>query len=100
MLEVTEAGNFTTLPLIFEGRKLILNVQTRQSGYVLVEVADRKGRPLPGRSFSEAGAIIGDDLNRTVTWKGEAEIKTQPSQSILLRFRSRAARLFAFEFAT
>ena len=67
---------------------------------MLIEVTDRKDRPLPERSFSEADAIIGDDLNRTVTWKGEAKLNTQPDQSILLRFRPRAARLFAFEFAT
>ena len=84
--------------MLFEGRKLHLNVQTKHAGYVQVEVADRTGRPLPGRSFAEADPISGDHLDRVVTWKGEADIERKPDQSVLLRFRLRAAGLFAFEF--
>ena len=95
-LEAHEEGCFTTLPLIFEEDELVLNLQTRQAGYVLVEVADRKGHPLPGRSFEEADPIVGDLMDRTVTWKGEMDLKRKPDQPVLLRFRLRAAKLFAF----
>ena len=99
-LEAVEEGRFTTLPLVFEGRKLVLNLQTKQAGYVMVEVADREGQPLPGRSFDEADPIIGDHAGREVTWRGEADLRRKPDQPVLLRFRLRAARLFAFEFTT
>ena len=97
-LEAAEEGSFTTLPLMFEGRKLVLNVQTKHAGYVQVEAADGKGRPLPGQSFAESDVIIGDHLNRVVTWQGEEDLKKKPDQAIMLRFRLRAAKLFAFEF--
>lgn len=99
-LEAVESGSFTTLPLIFAGNKLILNAQIRRAGEVRVEVADREGSPLPGRSFAEADPLVGDFLDRTVTWKGESGIDKDADQPLLLRFRLRAAKLFAFEFAS
>ncbi len=98
-LEASDSGSFTTLPLVFDGRRLSLNVQTKHAGHVLVEVADREGRPLPGRSFDEADPIAGDHLDRPVTWNGEPDLKKRPGQPVLLRFRLRAAKLFAFRFA-
>ncbi len=97
-LEAAETARFTTLPLIFEGKNLVLNVQTKRAGHVLVEVVDSTGYPLPGRSFDEADPIIGDYFDRVVTWKGEADLRKHPGQSIMLRFRLREAKLFAFEF--
>ena len=97
-LEAVESGNFTTLPLIFEGNELRLNVQTKRAGHILVEVADRKGTPVPGRSFNEADPIIGDHFDYPVTWKGESDLKRKADQPVMLRFRLRCAKLFAFEF--
>ena len=86
-LEAPEEGRFTTLPLVFKEDKLVLNLQTKQAGYVLVEVADRKGQPLTGRSFEEADPIVSDFMDRTVTWKGETDLKRKPGQAVLLRCR-------------
>ena len=99
-LEAPEEGRFTTLPLVFKEDKLVLNLQTKQAGYVLVEVADRKGQPLTGRSFEEADPIVSDFMDRTVTWKGETDLKRKPGQAVLLRFRLRVAKLFAFTFSS
>ena len=95
-LEAPEAGSFTTLPLVFEGNRLSLNLQTKHAGHVLVEAADRQGRPLPGRSFDDADPIAGDHLDRPVTWNGESYLDKGPGQPIFVRFRLRAAKLFAF----
>ena len=97
-VEAVESGSFTTLPLVFTGRKLTLNVQTKQAGHVLVEVADRDGHPLPGHRFEDADMIIGDNFDHPVTWNGNTALNIQPDQPVLLRFRLRCAKLFAFEF--
>lgn len=97
-LEAAESGSFSTLPLAFSGRRLLLNVQTLRVGQVLTEIADEKGQPLPGRSFSEADPITGDYFDVPVTWKGEADLGHETDQPVILRFRMRAAKLFAFEF--
>ena len=96
-LEAVEDGSFTTLPLVFDGSRLSLNLQTKHAGHVLVEAADRQGRPLPGRSFADADPISGDHLDRPVTWNGEAGLAKSPGQPVLLRFRLRAAKLFGLQ---
>jgi len=97
-LEASEEGEFTTPRLIFTGRKLLLNVQTKRAGQVLAEAADSHGTPLPGRSFAEADPVNGDAADFPVTWKGEADLGHTVGQPVVLRFRLRAAKLFAFEF--
>ena len=76
-----------------------MNLQTKHAGRVLVEVADRQGRPLPGRTFDDADPIAGDHLDRPVTWNGDSYLNKNPDQPVLLRFRLRAAKLFAFNLA-
>lgn len=97
-IEAQEEGRFTTNPLVFEGRRLVLNHRTAHAGHVLVEVADRKGEALPGRSFAEADALAGDSLGDTVTWNGTGDLGAEPGQPVMLRFRLRATRLYSFEF--
>jgi len=102
-LEAPESGSFTTLPLVFSGRRLRLNVQTSMAGEVLVEVASSKHygggeQVLPGRGFADCVPISGDHLDRVVAWKGDEDLGHEPGQPLTLRFSMRAAKLFAFEF--
>jgi len=97
-LEAVEEGEFSTPLLIFSGRRLLLNVQTKKAGQVLVEVADNQGRPLPGRSFSDADPINGDFFDFPVSWKAETDLGDISGQPVVLRFRMKGARLFSFEF--
>lgn len=111
-IEANGYGVFETPPLKIAGKRLVLNVQTKRAGEVLVEVArasrveSRPGtavspsaRPpvggLPGRSFVDCDPIRGDSLAHTVTWRGKSEIGVQ--EDIVFRFRMRMAKLFSFE---
>ena len=74
------------------------------AGEVLVEVASSKQhgggeQPVAGRSFADCIPIAGDSLDHIVTWKGAEDLGHEPGQPVTLRFRMRAAKLFAFEFA-
>jgi len=97
-LESPEFGSFSTFPLVFSGRKLFLNALTLKAGNISVEVANIQGEPLPKRSFDEADPIVGDYFDIPVTWKGEADLGHKTGQPVILRFRMKAAKLFAFEF--
>ena len=77
-------GSFTTLPLAIRRNRLRLNLRV-----------ERGGEPLPGRTFAEADGLTGDALDRQVTWNGAADIAPDV---VMLRFRLRGAKLFAFEF--
>ena len=55
---------------------------------------ERGGEPLPAWTFAEADGLTGDALDRQVTWNGAADIVPDV---VMLRFRLRGAKLFAFE---
>ncbi len=100
-LEAGESGSFATLPLLSPGRRLRLNVQTRVAGEVLVEVLgrapDAPGEPLRGRSFSDCDPITGNHLDYVVTWNGKEDLGHEIDLPVTLRFRMKAAKLFALE---
>lgn len=97
-LVAAERGEFSTPRLIFEGRELSLNVRTRRSGEVLVELQDDKGQPIPGFTFADADPIVADSVDRRVTWQGNANIGAYAGQKIILSFRLRSTHLYGFEF--
>jgi len=96
-LEVEQDGHFTTLPLVAEGRRLRLNAAVKAAGHILVEVADRQGRPLAGHSFDDATPVLGDAADHRVAWCGGDRIQLGMGEPFMLRLRLRCARLFAFE---
>lgn len=97
-LEAPEEGEFALSPLRIEATRVLVNVQTRRAGHVLVEAADEKGNPLPGRTFADADPITGDYLSHEVTWRGRADIRHVAGAALRLRFRMSAAKLFSVEF--
>ena len=101
-LTADESGRFTTLPLLFDGRKLRLNYRTSQGGEIRVEAAESRqyggGKdPLTGRSFSDCIPLVGDEMDGMVAWKGGEDLGHRDGQPVSLRFRMRSASLFAFE---
>ena len=101
-LTADESGRFTTLPLLSPGRKLRLNYKTGQSGEIRVEAAESleyggAKEPLPGRSFSDCLPLVGDEMDRIVTWKTGQDLGNPEGRPVTLRFRMRSASLFAFE---
>lgn len=97
-IEADERGEFATPSLIFEGRELSLNVETREAGQVVVELQDEAGKALPGRTFGDADPVVADSLDQRVTWQGKADIGEFAGKPISLAFRLCNAKLFAFEF--
>ncbi|MGQ9553533.1 MAG: hypothetical protein ACUVWR_05420 [Anaerolineae bacterium] len=97
-LEAPERGQFTSAQMLFEGRYLTLNLETKRAGEVLVEVADKDGQPLPGRSFADAMPVTANALRAPVTWKDGSDLGQYAGQPVLLRFRLRAAKLYSFQF--
>jgi hypothetical protein len=97
-LVADERGEFSTPELIFQGRRLCLNLKTTHAGEVLVELQGENGQPIPGYTFAEADPLVGDSLDRPVTWQGNADIGAHAGKPVSLAFRLRRAQLFAFEW--
>ncbi|MCZ2097266.1 MAG: hypothetical protein LC121_13605, partial [Anaerolineae bacterium] len=102
-------GQFTTPPLIFNGRELHLNLLTARAGHVKVEVAaaedpirpvpTQAGSPFDGFSFADCDPIVGNHGRVTVTWGGQSDLSAYAGKPVVLRFQLYAAKLFSFTFA-
>ena len=91
-------GELTTVPLVFDGRRLELNVQTSVCGSLKVEILGEDGRAIPGYSLDECLAIKGNFIRRTVSWKSGDDVSALKGRPIRLHFIMRHAKLYAFQF--
>ena len=86
-----------TKPLTFTGSKLSLNIASR--GPTRVELQDAGGKPLPGFALDDCTAIVGDQIEQTVSWKG-GSLSALAGQPVRLRFVLREADLYSFQFTS
>ncbi len=92
-------GAMTTKPLRFSGDRLAINYSTSAAGSVRVEIQDAAGRPIPGFTLADCPEIIGDQLERTVSWRQGPNLASLSNRAIRLRFVLKDADLFAFQFS-
>jgi hypothetical protein len=91
-------GELLTKPLTFAGNQLVLNVSTSAAGSARVEIQDVGGQPRSGFALADCHAVYGDDLERTVAWKGNPDLGALAGQTVRLRFEVRDADLYSFRF--
>lgn len=91
-------GELVTVPLIFSGKRLELNVQTSVAGSVKVEMIDRNGKPVRWRSVADADVIKGNFVDKTVSWKDNSDLSDLAGRPVQIRFVMRDAKLYAFQF--
>lgn len=91
-------GEMATLPLLFKGKELTLNYSTSAPGSVRVELQDAKGTPLPGHGLADCDEIIGDEIERVVTWKGSPDLGATGEQAVRIRFALKDADLYSLRF--
>lgn len=92
-------GEFTTCPLMFTGRRLVLNVDTSAAGIVQCELLDASGRPLEGFALADCDRIhTCNDVERVVTWGGRPDVSALAGRPVRIRFVYRDADLYAFQF--
>lgn len=93
-------GELVTPTLAFNGKRLLLNVDTSAVGQVLVEIQDENGNPLPNFRLEDCDEIYTtNDIDCTVTWNGESSLTGLARRTIRLRFVMRDADLYAFQFS-
>ena len=91
-------GEMTTKPIKFSGSRLVINYSTSSVGSIRVEVLDESGRPLPGFSLEDCDEMIGDEVNRTVSWKTKTDLATLTGRAVYLRFAMIDADLYTLQF--
>jgi len=91
-----ETGSVTTRPLVFEGSRLVLNINAR--GSAKVAILDEGGGALPGFDTGDCNIIKADAIRHVVTFKGGSDLGRLAGRVIRLKFELRDAKLYAFEF--
>ena len=97
-------GGFVTPPMVFDGRKLVLNADTGGGGWIRVELVREHGHEIwgyriNGFALNECDPVVTNATNHTVTWKGRSDVSELAGQPVRMHVRMRGAKLYAFQFA-
>ena len=91
-------GEFATKPFTFAGGRLVINYSTSAAGSVWVEIQGASGAPVPSFAHQDADEIIGDEIARAVSWKGNTDVGALAGNPVRLRFMMKDADLYSFHF--
>jgi len=91
-------GELTTVPLVFAGDQLALNVETGVAGSAQAEILDDHGGPIPGFGLRECVPVAGNYIREQVSWGGGSDIGSLAGRPVQLRFVMRDAKLYSFRF--
>lgn len=91
-------GELLTKPLTFTGSKLTLNVSTSAAGGVRVEIQSADGEPIPGYTLQECPVLVGDSIERVVTWTMGSDVSPLAGRTVRLRVVLKDADLYALRF--
>ncbi len=91
-------GEVISKPLIFSGKELQINFATSAAGSIHFEIQGADCRPIPGFTLEESIEMIGDELDRNVTWKSGRDVSRFAGQPVRLRFVMKDADLYAVQF--
>ncbi len=92
-----DGGEMVTRPLTFRGGELLLNFATSAAGGVRVEIQDPDGTPIPGFALADCSELIGNEIERAVTFAG-GDLGKLGGRPVRLRVVMRDADLFALRF--
>jgi len=93
-----KGGEMITKYFTFSGEKLHINFATSAAGEVRVEVQDIDGKPIPGYSIEDSQILIGNEIERVVTWKNGHDVSQLAGKPVRLRFVMKDADLYAMWF--
>ena len=92
-------GQFLTRPLLVSGRALQLNFATSAAGTIRLELQDLQGRAIPGFGLDDCDEHFGDELDRPVTWRQNADLSRLAGGSVRIRWVMDDADVYAMRFA-
>jgi len=91
-------GEMLTKPITFSGKELEINFATSAAGSVRLEITDEAGKPIEGYSLGDCPEIIGDQIERLVSWKGGSDVSKLAGKVIRLKFAMKDADLYSLRF--
>ncbi len=93
-----KGGEIVTKPFIFSGKELEINYATSAAGEITIELQDEKGKAVPGYSLNDSQVIIGNEITRIVSWKGNEDVSSLAEKPVRLKIVMKDANLYSFKF--
>jgi hypothetical protein len=91
-------GEMVTRLFTFAGKELVLNYSTAAAGGLRVEIQGPAGEPIPGYALGDCREIVGDEIERVVTWRQGANVQPLAGKPVRLRFVMADADLYSLRF--
>ncbi len=91
-----EGGRLVTRPLVYAGRRLVLNIAA--AGAARVALTDAGGTPHPGFGLDDCDVIRADSTAHEVRWRSGSDISAFSGTVVRLTIELRGAKLFALQF--
>ena len=91
-------GEMITKPFYFKGNNLVINFSTSAAGMIKVEILDINGKPIKGYEFENSNELIGNEIEKVVTWNGNSKLNKLSNKPIRLRFLLKDADLYSIRF--
>ncbi|MHC4647157.1 MAG: LamG domain-containing protein [Planctomycetota bacterium] len=79
-----EAGSVITRPLVFDGKKLVLNIDAK--GSAKVAILGENGKPKSDFASDDCDEVKGDHIRQTVSWKANPDVSRFAGKVIRLKF--------------
>ena len=95
-IEAEAEGEFWTVLLELEGKRLQVNAWTHFGGKVRVEVCDESGAPIEGYTLADCVALTGDCLFDEVRFQEHEDLAELKGRTVRLHFRLTRGRLYSF----
>jgi hypothetical protein len=91
-----EGGRLVTRPLVYAGRRLVLNIAA--AGAARVALTDAGGTPHAGFGLDDCDVIRADSTTHEVRWRSGSDISAFSGTVVRLTIELRGAKLFALQF--
>jgi len=91
-------GQLITVPFIFSGNRLLLNVDVRTGGHTKVEILDSNNEPMAGFHLADCHPLHGDHIAHEIHWKHGSSVSSLAGKPVRLRIELSNADLYSFQF--
>jgi len=93
-----DGGQFRTKPFTFDGSRLNINFSTSAAGGIQFEIQDADGQPISEYTLADSVEQIGNEIERTVTWKSGSDVSTLSGKTVRLLCKLKDADLYSLQF--
>ena len=94
-----DGGWLVTPPIVFEGGRLELNLDTGAGGLAKVEVQSADSTPIPGFTKEDCRTLNGNSTRMPVRFDGGVDLSSLAGTPVRLRIETYGTKLYAFQFS-